>query len=753
MTMEPWRDPSRPVDERVADLMRRMTLAEKIAQLYSAWVGGGNDPVAPEGQRPEWDWHQLIEDGLGQLTRVFGTAPVTPEEGVLRLAGMQEAVVKANRFGIPAIAHEECLSGFTTLSATIFPTPLAWGATFDPDLVRDMAALIGRSLKTVGVQQGLAPLLDVTRDPRWGRTEETIGEDPYLVATIGTAYVQGLQSAGVVATLKHFAGYSGSRAGRNFAPVSMGRREFMDVVLPPFEMAVRDGRARSVMHSYSEVDGVPAASDTWLLTDLLRGEWGFTGTVVADYFGITFLQTWHGVAADIADAARIALGAGVDVELPNALAYLTLTDRELVDRACERVLRQKCELGLLDPDWAPPTADGDIDLDPPEARELARRVAEESVVLLANDGTLPLRDLKRLAVVGPLADDPNAMFGCYTFPRHVGLHHPGTPIGVDAPTVLQALRQRLPGADIVHSRGCDVRELATSGFADAVAAASRAEACVMVLGDVAGLFQAGTSGEGSDVADLELPGVQSALLDAVLSTGTPLILVLMSGRPYALGRFADRTAGIIQAFFPGQAGGAAVASVLTGDVCPSGRLPVSLPHDPGGQPWTYLMPKLGYATDVSSVDPTPLFPFGHGLSYTSFDCKIDKDHYDVGTGDSLAFRVEVRNVGPVAGAEVVQIYLRDPVASVTRPLVRLIGYARVELEPGQTRRVEFEFHPDLACFTGRDGRRVVEPGLVELRVSASSQAVHRVITVNLVGDGRVVGHERRLTMGVSIADG
>lgn len=427
-----------------------MTLQEKIAQLYGVWVGASDEggDVAPHQHDMEEavDLDALLPTGLGQLTRPFGTAPVDPALGALSLLRTQARIASANRFGIPALAHEECLAGFATWGATAYPVPLSWGATFDPGLVHRMAAAIGRDMRSVGVHQGLAPVLDVVRDARWGRVEETIGEDPYLVGTIGTAYVRGLEEAGIVATLKHFVGYSASRAGRNLAPALMGPRERADVLLPPFEMAIREGRARSVMHAYTDVDGVPAAADENLLTGLLRDTWGFDGTVVADYFGIAFLKTLHGIAADWADAAGAALRAGVDVELPTVktfgapLAEAVTAGRvpeAVIDRALRRVLTQKAELGLLDPDWDPvPTAlhgadlddldalRGRIDLDGPENRELARTVAEEAVVLLSNDGTLPLVRPRRIALVGPNADEPTAVLGCYSFPQHIGVHHP-----------------------------------------------------------------------------------------------------------------------------------------------------------------------------------------------------------------------------------------------------------------------------------------------------------------------------------------
>lgn len=772
-----WRDPKRPVADRVAALLAAMTLEEKVAQLYGVWVGvdPDSDDVAPHQHDlvdATLNFDALTRSGLGQLTRPFGTSPVEPSDGAKVVARLQSDIVAANRLGIPAMVHEECLTGFMTWRATIYPTPLAWGATFDAALVERMAAQVGASMRAVGVHQGLAPVLDVTRDARWGRTEETIGEDPYLAATIGTAYVRGLQSTGVIATLKHFAGYSASTSARNFGPVGAGPRELADVLLPPFEMAVRDGAAGSVMAAYVEVDGVPASGDATLLTDLLRDTWGFAGTVVADYFGVSFLELQHGVAGSPAEAGAQALAAGLDVELPSVRCFgkpLLAAVRsgavpaELIDRAAARVLEQKVRLGLLDPDWSPlPPAlggrpgetDGEsapaVDLDPPAGRALARQLAEESVVLLHRDDTvLPLPAGARIALVGPLADDPFGMLGCYTFPRHMGFDNDtttGPGLGVDVPTVLGALRAELPDAAITHAPGCPaVESTDAAGIPDAVAAATGADVCVVVLGDRSGLFGRGTSGEGCDAAELRLPGSQERLLAALLDTGTPVVLVLLSGRPYALGEFIDRLAGVVQAFFPGEEGGPAVAGVLSGRVVPSGRLPVSVPRLPS-TPATYLAPLLAHQTDVSSIDPTPLFPFGYGLSYTTFAWEEPSvDLVQVPTDGAVTVSVQIRNTGQRAGTEVVQLYLHDPVAQVTRPVVRLVGYVRVDLEPGQARRVGLRMPADLASFTGRDGQRVVEPGALELRLGASCTDIRHTFPIELVGPLRAVGHHRALT--------
>lgn len=776
-TAPAWRDAALPPQDRADALIAAMTLREKTAQLVGLWVGAddGGDEVAPHQHDMEQppDLDTLLPYGLGQLTRPFGTAPVDPAIGALSLLRTQQRIAAANRFGIPALAHEECLAGFAAWGATAYPVPLSWGAAFNPDLVRTMAAAIGHDLRAVGVHQGLAPVLDVVRDARWGRVEETIGEDPYLVATVATAYVQGLESAGVVATLKHFAGYSASRAGRNLAPVSMGPRERADVILPPFEMAVREGRPRSIMHAYTDTDGLPSAADQDLLTGLLRDTWGFPGTVVADYFGIAFLKTLHGVAEDWSDAAALALTSGVDVELPTVNTFgqplfdavvSGLVPERLVDRALRRVLVQKAELGLLDADWNPvpqalAEADlgdprslrGRIDLDTPANRALATELAEQAVVLLRNDGLLPLRDPARIALIGPNADEPTAVLGCYSFPVHVGAQHPDTPLGLELPTLREALAAEFPGSELRTVQGVSVDGEDTAGIVEAVRAAKRADVVVLALGDRAGLFGRGTSGEGCDVESLELPGKQRDLLEAVLDTGTPVVLTLLAGRPYALGRAVTEAAAIVQCFFPGQAGTRAVAGVLGGRVNPSGRLPVSVPAHPGVQPSTYLAARLAHAGEVSSTDPTPAFGFGHGLGYTEFTWSdLEVRQAETGTDGEFRLGFQLRNTGSRAGTEVVQFYLHDPVATVVQPVQRLVGYRRIELAAAAACRVELTLPADLASFTGRDGRRIVEPGALELRISASSTDARLTAALRLTGQVRPLDHTRRLHPTVTV---
>ena len=760
---ELWRDPTAPVEARVADLVERMTVEEKVAQLGSIWWldpdAGGMAPMLSESVGPMPPWDEVAAGGLGQLTRTFGTAPLEPVEGLRILAQRQRDVMGGNRFGIPAQAHEEVLTGLAVWGATIYPAPLSWAASFDPVLVERMASRIAGSMRALGIHQGLAPVLDVVRDHRWGRVEETLGEDPFLVGLVGSAYVRGLEQGGTVATLKHFLGYSASRAGRNLAPVSIGPRELADVILPPFEMALRAG-ARSVMNSYTDLDGVPVAADPRLLSDLLRDDLGFTGTVAADYFSVAFLQSLHGVAGSLGEAAALALTAGIDVELPSVNAYgaplLTaiadgIVDEKVVDRALARVLHQKCELGLLDPGWTP-VEPSEVDLDDAESRALALELARRSVVLLANDGSLPLAAGAPVAVVGPRADTSEAMLGCYSFPLHVLVHHPGVEDGVQIRTVREVLAETY---DVSYALGCPVLGGEDADIEAAAAVAADAEVCVVVLGDQAGLFGKGTSGEGCDVTDLDLPGRQEELLEALLATGTPVVAVLLVGRPYDLSRQVDRLAGLVCGFFPGEEGAQAIADVLSGRVNPSGRLPVSFPGAGSTQPSTYLAAPLGRRNDVSVVDPTPLFAFGHGLSYAAatWGGVSAPSGPRWATDGTCELVVQLANEADRDVSEVVQVYLHDRSASVVRPVQQLVGAARVDLAPGQSARVRFALPADLTSFTGRDLVRIVEPGQVELWVGASSTDIREVLPLDLVGPTRVVGVERALEPAVEVEIG
>jgi beta-xylosidase len=779
--------------------MAEMTLAEKVAQLSGVWIGSTTDGegVAPHqnDMGDPIDLDALLPQGLGQLTRSFGTNPVEAAVGAAGLARLQRRIAGSNRFGIPAVAHEECLAGFTTWGATAYPVPLSWGATFSPELIERMGRQIGDSMRAVGVHQGLAPVLDVTVDPRWGRTEETIAEDPYTVGVLASSYIRGLEKAGVVATLKHFAGYSASRGARNLAPVRMGSREFADTILAPFEMAIRESGVRSVMHAYTDTDGVPSAADSELLTTLLRDTWGFEGTVVADYFGVGFLKLLHGTAETWGEAGSQAITAGVDVELPIVTAYGAplvaevesgRLSEEIIDRSLFRVLTQKIELGLLDPRWtglpegwsdadidADATTRPVVDLDPASGRELAKTIAEQAAVLVRNTGILPLDQPKTIVVVGPTADDVMTMLGCYSFPNHVGANHPGLPLGIEIPTVLTALRAEFPLAVITSVAGCSIDGDDTGGIEAAVAAAADADVVVLAVGDRAGLFGRGTSGEGCDAETLRLPGVQADLLERILDASENVVVTVLSGRPYSLGTAPERAAAVLQTFFPGEEGGSAIAGILSGRVNPSGHLPVSIPAREGGQPWTYLGARLSYPSEVSNIDTTPAFAFGHGLTYTRFDWEgftVDADldqiseptrseptgsgtdlPLEIATDGSATVRVTVRNAGDRDGHELVQLYFHDPVASVTRPVSKLIAFQKVALAAAAEATVTLVIPADVFSFTGRDGRRIVEAGDIELLLGTSSSETKHRATLRLAGTGRVVDHTRELHCRVTVS--
>jgi beta-xylosidase len=755
------------VSERVRALHARMTLEEKLAQIVGYWLDQ-NGLVAPmqsemaSGQKSASELSEVTRHGLGHYSRVYGTRPVEPAERAEWLWNEQRRLKRETRLGIPALVHEECLTGLAAWKAATFPTPLAWGASFDPELVREMGAIIGQSMKSLGIHQGLAPVLDVISDPRWGRVDECISEDPYLVGTIGTAYVQGLQGAGVHATLKHFLGYSASRAGRNHAPVHAGPREMADVYLPPFEMALLDGGAKSVMNSYADVDGEPIAASASYLTRVLREELGFEGVVVADYFAVAFLEVMHRVAADRGEAAALALEAGIDIELPTGDAYLQpLANRILagefdeayVDRAVLRALAQKEELGLLDAGAYEDDAPVDIDLDSPAHQALARRLAQESLILLSNDGVLPLDErglpLHRIAVIGPNAHRAEALQGCYSFANHVLAHHPEVPHGVDIPTVLDAVRSAYSGSEGVEvsfAPGCTIEDDDTSGFAEAVQHAVAADVAVVVVGDQAGLFGRGTVGEGNDTESLDLPGVQRRMVEALVATGTPVVMVLVTGRPYVLDWALDaeglKPAAVLQAFFPGEGGGLAIVDVIRGDFNPSGRLPLSLPRSAGAQPYTYLHSILGGPSDVTAADSTPLRPFGFGLSYTSFEygeLEVDREAM---AGDVFTAGVTVTNSGARAGADVVQLYGHDILGTITRPVAQLLGYARVELAAGERVRLEFAIPTTRFAFTDRRMCKIVEPGDVEVWIGSHVAAAVKESRSDSSTGGAIVSGKR-----------
>lgn len=788
-TQAAYLDAGLPIATRVADLLERMTLTEKVAQLGSAWVFQlASGPQLDAGRADD-----LLRHGIGQITRIGGASSLLPGEAAELANIIQQHLVTQTRLGIPAIVHEEICSGLMARASTVFPQALGLAATWQPELATALADAVRVQMRAVGAHQGLSPVLDICRDPRWGRTEETFGEDPHLVATMGVAFVRGLQgddmTAGVIATAKHFVGYGASEGGMNWAPPHIGQRELRDVYLHPFEAAVRAGGLRSVMNAYNELDGVPAGADRGLLTGILRDEWGFDGCVVSDYFAVRQLADYHHVVADREAAAALALEAGIDVELPGTDCYgqplidaieSGRVDAHTLDTAVGRVLAAKFELGLFEQPYVDTDA-ASAAADTAAHRQLATTIAGRSLVLLRNDGTLPLASTpvtRRIAVIGPNAATRRHLYGDYAYPAHIeslrdllgsGNNVFAMPIDsvlLDGPdgdgldgSVLDALRRRC-GDAVCFVPGCAIDGDDTSGFAEAVAAARDADIAVLVLGDKAGLTVDCTSGESRDTASLDLPGVQEQLARAVLATGTPVVLVLVAGRPRGSAWLHEQCAAVLMAWLPGEQGGEAIAAALTGELNPGGKLPISFPRSSGQIPVFYGHKVSGgrshWKGDYVDSPVAPLHPFGHGLSYTTFalgDAVVagtsaaatttGAGRPDTGAPDStvvtpdgtIVTHVTVTNTGSVAGDEVVQLYVRDPEASITRPVLELTSFARVGLDPGRSARVTFTTPVAQLGFTGHGLDYVVEPGRLDVFVGTSSAQLVAAGSVTVVADG------------------
>jgi beta-glucosidase-like glycosyl hydrolase len=769
----PYRNASLPIADRVTDLIGRMTLEEKQAQMHSLWMilsETGEHTLRYDSfaaNETGLTLPQLLGKGLGQVARAQGSHSVDALQGVRAFNRLQKQMVEETRLGIPVMNHEECLVGLMAKGATLFPSALNYGATWNPDLVERAAAAIGREARSVGCHHGLAPVLDVSRDVRWGRTEETLGEDPYLVGVLATRYVRGLQGEkrDLLATLKHFAGHSFSEGARNHAPVHLGWRELNDTFLLPFEMAVRQANAGSVMPAYHDIDNAPCHSSHHLLTQVLREQWGFDGLVVADYVGISLLHQHHNVVTDSVEAIALAFNAGLDIETPGnecARGLGQALERGLismakVDEIVGRILHEKFRLGLFE---NPYVDEAGIALQLPQTRALAREVAEQSIVLLENNGILPLKpaSVGSIAVIGPTADDPLALLGGYSFPVHLILSNLNE--NAAAITPLAALRAVYGESKVRYAPGCVILEKReagapvfpgdidlgltlertspvsqdTSAIADAVAVAAAAQVAIVCVGDLAGLFQTGTVGEGSDADTLVLPGVQQQLLEAVVATGTPTIVVLSGGRPYNLGGQEDKVAALLMSFAAGQEGGSALAGIISGAVSPSGRMVVSVPKNVGAVPY-YYNHKLKSAGTPIAFHFGSRYPFGFGRTYTTFEYfNVHVVEGEVPVTGSVQVHCELRNTGTTSGTEVVQLYVRDPLASVVRPVRELKAFTRVTLAPGQAARVHFSLPVDMLCFTAADMRRVVEPGVFELQVGASSADIRLRTQVTVTGD-------------------
>ena len=757
----PYRQVGTPVPDRVADLLARMTLAEKVAQLGSVFAfdllgPGGLDTAALE---------QRLAGGVGQVTRMAGVTSLARHEVAALTNQVQRHLREETRLGIPALMHEECLAGYMAADATMFPQALAVAASWRPSLARSIGRIIGSQMRLSGAHFGLAPVLDIARDPRWGRIEETYGEDPFLTSVLGLAMVEGLQDHttghGIIATAKHFVGHGVPEGGRNAATPHIPPRELAEVFLAPFEQVVRHGGVGAVMHAYHDLDGVPCIANRELLTGLLREDWGFTGVVVSDYNGVEELFEAHRLVPDLQAAAVMALEAGLDVELPETSGFgeplvraveERRVDESGVDDAVRRVLAQKFELGLFDDPYVDEGAVTSVDR---AADELASRAAQASIVMLKNEGeVLPLAAGSTLAVIGPNASDPRALLGDYAHVAHQELlaEHRSAPMAGSPPTpeflqlqlvpagvasVVEALDASWDG-EIRFARGCDITGDDTTGFAEAIDLARASDVAVLVLGERSGLTWEATTGESRDRTRLGLPGVQQDLLEAVVATGTPVVLVVLSGRPNSLPWAAQHVPSILWCVPPGQGGAGALAGVLTGAHEPLGRLPVTVARDVGQVPIHYGHNPSGFRSrwrgDYVDVDHRPLWPFGHGHGYTAFEISSLEAPTEAATdGSPLRVRFRAENTGRRRGETVVQIYAEQEGTSVVRPAQRLVWFGVIALDHGSSDIVEIEIPVARLNLVDRRYQRVVEPSTVVLAAGLSSTAIHARATVRLTG--------------------
>jgi beta-glucosidase len=753
----PYRYASPYPERRVADLLARMTLEEKAAQMMCVWQTKGETLVDGTGAFDIEKARRAFAhgNGLGQVGRPSdaGSSGHEPEKGRNPRAmaeltnAIQRFFVKESRLGIPVIFHEECLHGHAAVGATSFPQPIGLASTFNPALVESLYAMTAEEARVRGTHQALTPVVDVARDARWGRVEETFGEDPYLVSRMGVAAVRGFQGdrsfsdkTRVIATLKHFVAHGQPEAGQNCAPANVSMRELREVFLPPFRAAIREAGAISVMPSYNEVDGVPSHANRWLLRDVLRGEWGFDGFTISDYYAIWELgyrpdTHGHFVARDKAEACALAVRAGVNVEAPEPNCYLHLADlvrggalgEPDLDALVAPMLHWKFRLGLFDDPFVDPDHAERVVGSQANA-ELALQAARETITLLANDGgvlPLDLGRIRTIAVIGPNAN--RSLLGGYSgVPPH------------DV-TVLDGIRARVGGSsEVLYAEGCRITvggswtqdavvpsdpDEDRRQIADAVQVASRADVIVLAIGgNEQTSREAWSRAHMGDTTNLDLIGRQNELVAAMVATGKPVIAVLFNGRPVAATYVAERVPAILECWYLGQETGRAVAEVLFGDFDPGGKLPISVPRSAGHVPAFYNhkpSARRGYLFD----EVTPLYAFGYGLSYTTF--RIDGvrlERSTIGRAESTRVLATVTNTGQRAGTEVVQMYIRDRVSSVTRPVKELEGFAKVSLEPGEATTVSLDITPESLAFHDIDMKYVVEPGEFEIMVGSSSRA-------------------------------
>ena len=785
--------------QRADELLHQMTIEEKAMQLSCVM------PLALLDRnglmRGQAD--TLIKQGIGHVAGIGAFGHKSPEEVARSVNAIQRYLVTDTRLKIPAIFHNEALNGVVAPHFSAFPTPIGLAATWDPAAVQEMADIMRRQMRATGMLYALAPVMDVARDARWGRVTETYGEDPYLVSAMSVAFTRGMQGKdlrdGVIVCAKHFLGYSVTEGGQNMAATKVGPRELYDVYARPFEAAIRLANLAGVMASYSEFDGVPIHVSRAVLTDLLRGRMGFTGTVVSDYNGVGWAQTRQRVADTPEDVGALAIRAGMDVELPAVHGYGQALVRAVksgkvsesqVDESVRRLLRDKFALGLFENPY--------VKEDPivirkvaSEGDDLSRRLAAESVTLLKNErNLLPLgRDMKRVAVIGPHADSSMIGFPHYTYPAAIPMLRGAIKLGAfpmpgigelpkeglavlpvelanvaddleqyvrkeyAAQSLAEAIRKLLPNAQVTAVAGTGVLPSNPQNIPAAVAAAKAADLVILYIGGKAGWFGDDlTEGEGLDTANIDLPPQQVELVNAITAIGKPTITVVSMGRPQGLAPVIDKLPAVLTAYYAGPHQGTALADAMFGVTNPSGKLPITLPRDVGQVP-IYHGQHNGSGYRRTKADPhkgykdmpsTPLFPFGHGLSYTTFEyspLKLASDSVEV--SGELRASLTIRNTGKRRGTEIVQLYAADTATGVTLPAQQLVGFERVDLEPGGSKTISFVVPLSVLAYTGASGDLVMEPGPIEVSVGSSSSDIRSTATVNVAGKTRVIRGEER----------
>ncbi len=751
-TLPPYKNADLVVDLRVKDLLSRMTLEEKVAQLTSLdeYRLDRYDSILVLDEQGNFTsvFKERLKHGIGEFSRPAGNLlrldrpsyRSKPSEVAKFTNQLQKYVLENTRLGIPIMFHEEALHGLASVDATVFPQAISLASTWEPALIQDVFSCVAKEVRAIGAQHALTPVLDIARDLRWGRVEETYGEDPFLAGEIGVACIKGFQGGTtqidgdhIIATLKHFAVHGQPEGGLNIAPGNYSERVIREQFLPPFERAVREAGALSIMAAYSEVDGIPCHANHWLLKDVLRNEWGFNGMVISDYEGINKLKSDHRIVNDLSEAAKTALEAGVDLELPSSMCYPLLAelvangsvDEKIIDQSVARILRMKFLTGLFENPYVD-EAKADNILGNEKHAELALEAARKSIILLKNDKELlPLQTdkYKTIAVIGPNAA-PCVLGGYSGKPR--------TEVGL-----LEGLKLKIGDkVNVSYAKGCEITipnptnrkkpsltsiEIDNALIAEAVAVARKADIVILAVGG-----NEHDTSEGGDRNSLQFVGNQDKLVKAIYETKVPVVAVLINGRPITDTFLAEKIPAILECWYGGQHSGTAIAEVLFGAVNPGGKLPLTIPRSVGDLPsYYYKKPSQNRAYLFS--DNSPLYPFGYGLSYTTFQFdKLMLSKSEMDRNDSTVVSINITNTGKVTGDEVVQLYIRDVVSSVTRPIKELKGFKRLTLKPGQTETCSFSITPDQLSFLDGNMKKIVEPGIFQIMVGNSSMSLDTI---------------------------